>query len=391
MDTEYPVVGTGAMPRMSQRSMIERLRLRTGWVWNEGSRRWSVGCSVALVFGATYVAGVLRSDALGPTKTASTVLMVIMLVCYIVLPAGLFSSPMWVRWATLSVITALAVPQLFLMGVDGVGVLIFPTIMTAALLSFTSTVWFALAAAGVMVGWTWSAPDGPAWELALIGVALGLWMAGFTKNIRMSIDLRQARDELARNAVIAERERIGRDLHDILGHSLTAIAVKASLARQLVQADPARAHSEIVDVERLARSALSDVRSTAAGIRELSLAGELAVARSVLTAAGITAVFPSAIDDVDPAGRQLFGYVLREAVTNVVRHSGAATCTVRLGVDHIEILDDGGGGGPAGDGSGLRGLAERVEQAGGTLTVGALVPCGFCVRATLGSELGSTG
>lgn len=257
--------------------------------------------------------------------------------------------------------------------------------MSAALLTLSCTVWFALAAAGVMIGWTWSAPDGPAWELALIEIALALWMAGYAKNIRLSIDLRSARDELARNAVLAERERIGRDLHDILGHSLTAIAVKASLARQLVHSDPVRSHSEIVDIEQLARSALGDVRSTAAGIRELSLAGELAVARSVLTAADITAVIPSAVDDVAPAGRQLFGYVLREAVTNVVRHSGASSCTVRLGVDHIEIVDNGRGPGSAGDVSGLRGLTERVEQAGGTLTVGALVPSGFCVRATLGA------
>lgn len=118
MDTQ----STGSMVK---HSMVDEVRRRTGWTWNEGSRRWSVGAGVALVFGVTYVVGVVRSDASGPAKTASTVLMVIMLACYILLPAGLFSSPMWVRWATLSVITALTLPQLFLMGVDGVSVLIF--------------------------------------------------------------------------------------------------------------------------------------------------------------------------------------------------------------------------------------------------------------------------
>jgi two-component system sensor histidine kinase DesK len=161
-------------------------------------------------------------------------------------------------------------------------------------------------------------------ELALTEVALTLWMASFAKNIRLNAALRQARDELAQTAVLAERDRIARDLHDILGHSLTAITVKAALARQLLGRDPDQVRVEITDIERLARSALADVRATTSGIRERSLAGELAAARAVLTAAGITAVMPGAVDDVLPAGRELFAYVVKEAVTNVVRHSGAS-------------------------------------------------------------------
>jgi len=98
-------------------------------------------------------------------------------------------------------------------------------------------------------------------ELALTEVALTLWMASFAKNIRLNAALRRARDELAQTAVLAERDRIARDLHDILGHSLTAITVKAALARQLLGRDPDQVRVEITDIERLARSALADVRA----------------------------------------------------------------------------------------------------------------------------------
>ncbi len=230
-------------------------------------------------------------------------------------------------------------------------------------------------------------------ELALTEVALTLWMASFAKNIRLNAALRQARDELAQTAVLAERDRIARDLHDILGHSLTAITVKAALARQLLGRDPDQVRVEITDIERLARSALADVRATTSGIRERSLAGELAAARAVLTAAGITAVMPGAVDDVLPAGRELFAYVVKEAVTNVVRHSGASNCAVRLGADWVEVLDDGHGSDPdrlrISDGHGLTGLRERMSAAGGVLVVKSLVPSGFSVRAELSA--GSAG
>jgi len=254
------------------------------------------------------------------------------------------------------------------------------------------------------------------WELALTLVALTLWMAGFAGNIRLTIELRATRDELARAAVAAERVRIGRDLHDILGHSLTAIAVKAGLARRLLDradGDSGAAATEIGDVERLAREALSDVRATAAGYRDVSLAGELAVARSVLTAAGVSAELPTAVDDVDPAGREVFGFVVREAVTNVLRHAGARRCTIELTRTSVQITDDGQGlrasaprvvgadlpglarvGAEARSG-GLSGLAERVRAAGGTFSAGPLNGGGFRVLATVpedavGGGAGST-
>jgi two-component system sensor histidine kinase DesK len=228
------------------------------------------------------------------------------------------------------------------------------------------------------------------WELALTTVAMTAFMVGFTGNVRLNVELRRTREELAKVAVAAERERIGRDLHDILGHSLTAIAVKAGLARRLVGRDDAAAAAEIGEVEKLAREALADVRATASGFREVSLDSQLAVARSVLRAAGITANLPATVDEVDPSMRELFGYVVREAVTNVVRHAHATTCTVTVGPGMVEIVNDdlavGAGAAtrlPSAPGSGLTGLAERVRAAGGTLVAGPLAGGGFSLRATV--------
>lgn len=243
-----------------------------------------------------------------------------------------------------------------------------------------------LLAVGMMITWH-VAGEGLPWELAVTLVALTLWMAGFAGNIRLTVELRATREELARAAVADERARIGRDLHDILGHSLTAIAVKAGLARRLAERDGVDDHvtTEITDIERLAREALTDVRATAAGYRDVSLAGELAMTRSVLTAADIEADLPTAVDDVSQVGREVFGYVVREAVTNVVRHSGARRCVIELTRTIIEIRDDGVGGRPSDQGGrGLRGLTERLEAVGGTLTAGPVDGGGFRVRAELG-------
>jgi two-component system sensor histidine kinase DesK len=192
-------------------------------------------------------------------------------------------------------------------------------------------------------------------------------------------------------SVAAERERIGRDLHDILGHSLTAISIKAGLAARLVDQDATAARSEIADIEDIARRALDDVRATASGYREVSLATEIASARSVLLAAGVEARVPSAVEPVPRAVSELFGYVVREAVTNVVRHSEATTCTVELTRDSVSITDDGRGfvpGAPTGGsahagGSGLNGLAARVDAAGGRFSVRSEPGRGTVVRAEL--------
>ncbi|HEX5497452.1 MAG TPA: sensor histidine kinase [Mycobacteriales bacterium] len=216
-------------------------------------------------------------------------------------------------------------------------------------------------------------------------VATALAVGGFSKLLRTARELLAAREELARLAVATERVRFARDLHDILGHSLTVITVKASLAGRLVTRDPERAGAEIAEIERLGRAALGDVRATVAGYRQVSLPGELASARQVLAAAGIRADLPHAIDEVPGESHELFGWVVREAVTNVVRHSTARTCTIRVWASGVEIHDDGAVADASrpGVGSGLAGLAERVHGADGRLAAGPVADGGFRLRVGL--------
>jgi two-component system, NarL family, sensor histidine kinase DesK len=199
---------------------------------------------------------------------------------------------------------------------------------------------------------------------------------------RGNIALADARAEQARLAAENERFRIARDLHDLLGHSLTAITVKAGLARRLGETDPARALKEIAEVEALARRSLADVRAAISNYREVTLAGELINGRELLRAAGIAADLPRALEVVNPVEQELFGWVVREGLTNVVRHAHASSCVVRLSATSVEIVDNGiGGSNPAGNG--LSGLRERVAAAGGSVDAGPLDTGGWRLAVTL--------
>lgn len=212
----------------------------------------------------------------------------------------------------------------------------------------------------------------------------GIAMWAVTQIIARNRALAVAHEKIARLAAEQERNRLARDLHDILGHSLTVVAVKAELAGRLVHVDPDRAATEILDVERLARGALSEVRATVAGSREVSLGTELANARTALTAAGIDADLPAAVDDVPDQRRELFGWVVREGVTNVVRHSGASRCRIQITPSTVTVSDDGPAAVTAGAGGrGLAGLRERAEAVGGTLRVGRSPEGGFALTVAV--------
>jgi two-component system sensor histidine kinase DesK len=194
--------------------------------------------------------------------------------------------------------------------------------------------------------------------------------------------LAEARVENARLAIQDERNRMARDVHDILGHSLTVITVKAELAARLLDVSPERAKVEVADLERLARDALADVRQAVAGFREMSLPAELARARSFLAAAGIEADLPTAADAVPSHLRELCAWTLREGVTNVIRHSGATSCSVTLDEHGITITDDGSGVPSGSPGTGLLGLPERAAAAGARLVAGPLAPRGYRLSVT---------
>lgn len=197
--------------------------------------------------------------------------------------------------------------------------------------------------------------------------------------------LTRAQEQIASMAVEQERLRFARDLHDVVGHSLTAATVKAQLARRLVDNDDDRARAELREVEGLLREALKDVRGTVAGYREVTLTSELVRAATVLEAAGVTADLPRAVDHVPARWSELFGWVLRESVTNVVRHSHAHHCRVIVTAGSLEIWNDGvvpAAGEPTS--SGLVGLRERVEGAGGTLVAGPDGDGGWRVVARVG-------
>ena len=187
-------------------------------------------------------------------------------------------------------------------------------------------------------------------------------------------ELRVAREALAHRAVDQERLRIARDLHDLLGHSLSLISMKGELAGRLLPHSPDAAAREVSEIERAARSALRQVRTAVIGYRQPTLRGELAAARELLSAAGVQAVIADEAEQLPPDVDGLLAWTVREAVTNVIRHSRARTCEIQVkrcrGRATVSIVDDGRGArvSPGPSGSGLAGLHERAVAADACLT-----------------------
>ncbi|WP_341854630.1 histidine kinase [Brachybacterium sp. GPGPB12] len=170
-------------------------------------------------------------------------------------------------------------------------------------------------------------------------------------------------------AVAAERERIGRDLHDLVGHSLTSLTISAQLARRLLESDPEAARAQLEHIETTTRQALADVRATASGMQTVRAATEIASARTVLGTVGIQAEVPTALPPLHEDLAELFGYVIREGVTNIVRHSRATRARITVEEDAVTVADDGIGIPHSASRSGLQGLEARVVLAGGRLEV----------------------
>ena len=182
--------------------------------------------------------------------------------------------------------------------------------------------------------------------------------------------LRMAQEEIERIAKLAERERIARDLHDLLGHTLSVVVLKSELAQKLLSRDPARAAQEMAEVERISRQGLAEVREAITGYRSSGLAAEIEHVRETLSAAGIDATIEARPVTLAPAQETAFSLALREAVTNVIRHSAATQCHIRFyaqdGSALMEVQDDGTGS-TAPFGNGLKGMRERIQGLGGEL------------------------
>ena len=218
--------------------------------------------------------------------------------------------------------------------------------------------------------WALKAPP-DYWAPSLFFSALlGSVTIHYAQRRRLTDRLIAAHEQAEHLAKVAERERIARDLHDLLGHTLSVIVLKSELASRLTESDPSRAAQEIRDVERISRDALAQVRSAVRGYRSAGFQNELRQAREALEAAGVaveTAVQPAPLSATQES---VFALALREAVTNVVRHAHATVCRLTLRQDgrycELEIADNGRGGSLA-EGSGLSGMRERVEALGGIL------------------------
>src|SRR5512133_2472066 len=218
-------------------------------------------------------------------------------------------------------------------------------------------------------------------------------MVAMGEIMRTNRELVEARAEVARLAVADERERFARDLHDLLGHSLSVIALKAQLARKRLPHDPETAAADLADIETVTRDALREVRQTVSGYHRPALDAELEGARTALGAAGIDATIDRPQVALPPDVEAVLAWTVREAATNVIRHSGARHSAIRLVPALGEVLDDGDGvlGAVAtnGAGHGLAGLEARVRKAGGRLEAGPRDDGpGFRVRAVVPIESG---
>lgn len=304
----------------------------------------------------------LRDVAHRPTRFRAALAILMGLTALILLLVGLYGSTFLWLLVGLSAIAGIALPA----------TLAFITIMALTLV--TLGLGIRLSGGVFQVDWLHLIP------LVLLVRGLGLDLAGVA---RLSVALRElhtARSELARRAVAEERLRLARDLHDLLGHTLSLITLKSELAGRLIEKEPVRAAQEIREVENVARQALREVREAVAGYRQPTLLTEIGGAREMLAAAGInctieqsTQVLPSAIDTV-------IAWTIREGVTNVIRHSRARYCIIKISTTDsqvwAEVLNDGCQEPDLTsltNGNGLSGLTERVAGAGGHLEAGPML------------------
>lgn len=292
--------------------------------------------------------------------------------------AGWMCSPRWVWWTfgLLILCAALTIPAV---GTQALTFLPFLVAYEGFLLSRT-WMWAvgagAVALAGGVVVVTGSASEHVSVFFAIV---MSFVMTAATTTL---ID-RSIRDQETELAVAAsqQRELIARDVHDVLGHALTVVKLKADLAARLVTSDPERAAAEIDEVSRLAADAISSVRRTVTGMQATTLADQLAASAAALSDAGLTVTTVGDVSAISPAQSLTAGWIVREATTNILRHAAARAVRVEVGPGVVAIQDDGAGvTAPAGNG--IRSMTERAAQAGARLDVDPVRPTGTRVSVT---------
>ncbi|MGV9605305.1 sensor histidine kinase [Streptomyces sp. NPDC003631] len=282
--------------------------------------------------------------------------------------------------ALIVVLAVLAAALSFSLGSAWLGLFVYVSVACGATLPLRTAYWTIPVTAAAMLLIALRLGEDDLWSLVVLVLLIGYAMTGVGQLIRTTIELRKARATVAQLAANEERLRLARDLHDLLGHSLSLITLKSELAGRMLPGHPDKAAQQVADIEQVSRQALVDVREAVTGYRRPRLAAELAGAQVALTAAGVTAQVPAEPDlaGVPEDNGSALAWALREAVTNVVRHSGAERCTVEVlrrqtldgPVLELCVEDNGSGGSGKAPGNGLTGLTERLEKVGGTLEAG---------------------
>lgn len=356
-----------------------------------GRRRWYAGAVFALLWQVLEIIAVWSDGRSLRAHVVSTIALAVVYAAYLFAPELMWRRSLRGRVVVLAGVALLAGLLLFVVG----PLAVWTWLLVAALSGFVAErFWVAGVVVLAILGAQFLVAASTGWDTAVnsgilfapvITVSVGASMLFFGRQREAEQRLGVAQDEITRLAVVEERARFSRDLHDVLGHSLTVVAMKSELAARLVDVDPARAKTEMQDVERLSREALQGLRHAVSGYREADLDAELVSARAALEAAEIDAALPhdgdAAADDV----RSLFAWVLREGVTNVVRHAAASRVRVTLTRTALTIEDDGTGlldpdAASATPGNGLRGLRERADAVGARLTTGTSDLGGFRLR-----------